>query len=388
MSKEYKFPDGFYWGAATASYQVEGGIYNNDWAEAAKKTNKVPPAGESSDHYNRFEEDFDIAKSLGHNSQRISIEWSRIEQEEGIFNQKEIEHYREVLIAMKKRGLTPLVTLWHFTLPTWFSDNGGFLDKDAPEIFARYCEFVVDELGGDCHFWSTINEPLVIATKGYLQGDWPPFNKNIFKYGRVLQSYAKGHNLAYKRIKAKHPELEIGIVKDNIQFTADGKPWNKLSRAVVDWWWNRRFLNKIKNNLDTIGLNFYFHNQIGKRKVDYPKSDFGWDIDPEGIYHVLMDLKKYNKPIYISEAGIADKEDRYRAEYIKGLIRWTHEAITQGVDVKAFLYWSLIDNFEWAEGYDKHFGLVSFDHVTKERTIRESAYVYKKVCQNNTLVLE
>lgn len=383
-----QFPEGFYWGAASASYQVEGGIYNCDWAQEAEKENaRVPHALESADHYNRYEEDFDLAKSLGHNSTRISIEWARIEPEEGKFDDKEIEHYREVIRAIKTRGMEPFVTLWHFTLPAWLYNRGGMAANDFPEVFARYCEFVTDALCDECKFWSTINEPTVVSTNGYLRGNWPPFVKSFIKLNRVTNNLAAANNLAYKNIKSKYPNLDIGIVKDNIQFDSDWKPWNKFTACIMHKMWNEYFFKKIAGHYDSIGLNYYFYSQFGKKKY-FPKSDMGWDLNPEGIYHVLMDLKKYAKPIYITEAGIADESDTQRAEYIKGMLRWTHKAIEDGLDVRGFMYWSLMDNFEWALGYDKKFGLISFDWETKERKVRQSAYVYKQICEENALNLD
>src|SRR3990167_1120515 len=171
-----EFPEGFYWGAATASYQVEGGIENCDWAQAARE-GKVPPCGRAADHYHRYEADFDIAESLGHNCHRISVEWARIEPEEGKFDEKEIEHYLAVIAALRARHIKPFVTLWHFTLPLWFSESGGWERKDAPEIFARYCGYVARKLGNDCRHFATINEPNVFVSQGWLAGDWPPFVK-------------------------------------------------------------------------------------------------------------------------------------------------------------------------------------------------------------------
>jgi beta-glucosidase len=177
---ERKFPDGFYWGAATASYQVEGGIENNDWAKSARE-GRVPVCGIACDHYNRYEEDFDLAKSLGHTAHRLSIEWARIEPEEGKFDEEAIEHYRKVLKALRARGLKPFVTIWHFTLPLWFSESGGFERKDSPQIFARYAAYAVSKLGDLCEHFSTMNEPNVYASQGWINGEWPPFkiSKNL-----------------------------------------------------------------------------------------------------------------------------------------------------------------------------------------------------------------
>lgn len=382
-----KFPDGFLWGAASASYQVEGGIENNDWAKAARETGKVPPAGSACDHYNRYEQDFDIAKSLGQNCQRISIEWSRIEPQEGEFDQNEIQHYRKVLQVMNERGLKPFVTLWHFTLPVWFSDKGGFEQKEAPEIFARYCAFVTEQLGDLCNNFTTMNEPLVVAGIGYHRGMWPPFKKSKLVTHRVINNLIKSHNLAYKKIKERNSELDIDFVKHNINFVSNWNPINKIISKVADYVWNHRFIKKTIKNTDSIGLNYYTSRFFGV-KNDVPKNDMGWPLNPEGLEQVLVDLKKYKKPVYITEAGIADSKDQYRSDYIKGLVKSVHRAIEKGVDVRAFMYWSILDNFEWVEGFWPRFGLVEIDYETKKRTIRQSAYTYKDICENNGLKLK
>jgi beta-glucosidase len=389
MNKFLKFPEGFLWGAASASYQVEGGIYNNDWAKAAIDTGKVPPADSACDHYNKYEQDFDIAKSLGQNCQRISIEWSRIEPEDGIFNQDEIAHYRKVLQSMNDRGLKSFVTLWHFTIPAWFSEEGGFEQKDAPEKFARYCNFVVGQLNDLCQNFSTINEPLVITGIGYHRGEWPPFKKSKIKAFKVVNQLIRSHNLAYKEIKRENENINVGIVKHNICFVSNWNPWNKIKAAFADYACNCYFLNRTMKNSDSIGINYYTCRFFGV-KNDVPKSDMGWPLNPEGLAKVLVGVKKYNKPVYVTEAGIADEKDQYRSEYIKGLVKSVHEAIESGVDVRGFMYWSILDNFEWAEGFWPRFGLVEIDYKSpdKTRTIRKSAYTYKTVCENNGLKIE
>ncbi|MEX0651842.1 MAG: glycoside hydrolase family 1 protein [Candidatus Paceibacterota bacterium] len=380
------FPEGFYWGASTASYQVEGGIDNNDWARAGREK-LVPEAGVSSDHYHHFEEDFDIAKDLGHTAHRFSIEWSRIEPKEGEFDEKEIEHYREVFKALHKRNIRPFVTLWHFTLPLWLTDKGGVTAKEFPHYFARYGAYVVSKLGDACTDWITINEPLVFAQSGWLRGVWPPFQRgNIPGFMSVQATLVKAHIEAYKKIKAISKKHTVGIVKDNIYFHAHANPLHKILVIFLRWFWNRRFLNKIHTHVDVIGLNYYFHTEFGGRTV-YPKTDMGWDIYPEGIYHTLMELKRYEVPVYIAESGIADADDSHRAQFIKSHLRWCHKALEDGVDVRGYMYWSLLDNFEWVYGYKKRFGLVGIDYKTKERTVRPSAHVYRKICESNMLEL-
>jgi beta-glucosidase len=375
------FPQDFLWGAATASYQVEGGIDNNDWAKAARE-GKLPVCGKAVDHYNRFEEDFDIAKSLHHNTHRFSIEWSRIEPEEGKFNEEEIEHYRKVLQALKQRNIEPFVTLWHFTLPEWFSKKGGFGHVDAPKIFARYAQFVVERLGMEARFWMTINEPLIWASGGYLRGHWPPFQKSFFSFHSIQTQLVKAHISAYRAIKSALPHAQVGIAKHNMFFDSDGKPWNTFAAFIMKWYWNHRFLKRIEKFQDFVGLNFYICKRFGKQR-ECVKTEMDWDIYPLGIYHVLCELKQYKKPIYITESGLADASDTYRANYIRDYLRQVKRAIDKGVNIKGYFYWSLLDNFEWSFGFNKHFGLVSVNPETMERSVRPSAFVYKEIAEKN-----
>ena len=392
MGENIHFPDGFLWGSATSSYQVEGGIENNDWASYAKASEgqggpKILFAGRACDHYNRYEEDFNIARELGQNAHRFSIEWARIEPEEGKFDEIEIEHYRKVLKALRERGIEPFVTLWHFTLPIWFAHISGFENKKAPFYFSRYCEYVVKKLGqgsGVPKFWITINEPTVYASGGFLKGKWPPFFKNPFKFYKVVNKLVMSHNLAYQKIKAVNSAFQIGIASHSLNLESSANPLYRLLVNFLIWFWNHRFLQKIHRHQDFIGLNYYFHKKFGDKTV-YNKSDMGWDIYPKGIYNVLLELKRYHKPVYITENGIADAKDAKRAKFIKEHLYWVNRVINDGVDVRGYFYWSLLDNFEWAGGFGPRFGLVEVDYETMERRIRPSAYEYKKICENNSL---
>lgn len=406
---EKKFPDGFYWGAATASYQVEGGIENNDWAEAARAS-RVPPCGRACDHYDCYQEDFDIAKELGHTAHRFSVEWARIEPEEGKFDHEAISHYRKVLEALKDRNIKPFITIWHFTLPLWFSQSGGFERQDSPEIFARYAAYVVQELGDLCNHFSTMNEPNVFGSNGWLRGTWPPFKrfkltdavsitnsgrsyeaapdkglKPIFLYFRVMKNLARSHNAAYIAIKKISAETEVSVVKQVIVFDADWNPINKIKAAIANYFWTHIFMRRTREYCDSIGLNYYFYTQFGDKR-QWKKTDMDWNFAPERIYDALMMLKSYQKPMFISEAGIADEDDSDRAEYIKKQIEATWQAIQDGADVKGHIYWSLLDNYEWALGFEKRFGLVEINYDTFERKVRPSAYVYKEIIENNGVV--
>lgn len=380
-----QFPEGFYWGAATASYQVEGGIENCDWAKAARE-GKVPVCGRACDHYTRYHEDFDIAKELGHNCHRISIEWARIEPEEGRFDEKEIEHYRAVLAALRERRLKPFITLWHFTLPQWFADKGGFENPHAPEIFARYCAFVTGKLGNDCRHFATMNEPTVYASLGWIRGLWPPFvHRSVLGYWRVMRNLIRAHNMAYTKMKAAAFGVEVGIVHHVVYFHANSNPINRIRAWFMNWISTHHVIRGVYRQCDSIGVNYYQHKKFGDTQT-YPKTDMGWDVYPEGLCGALVMLKRYGRPLWVSEAGIADAADSLRADYITRLIRCMHTAIQEGADVRGYMYWSLLDNYEWAAGFDKRFGLVEINYTNLDRTIRPSAYVYKEIIERNGLI--
>ncbi len=404
-AKELKqFPDDFFWGAASASYQVEGGIENTDWAKAARE-GRVPMCGVACDHYNRYEEDFDLAKSLGHSAHRLSIEWARIEPEEGKFDLEAIEHYKKVCAALQKRGMHPGITLWHFTLPLWFSESGGFERKDAPEIFARYCAFVVDHLKDFCHHYSTMNEPIVFASNGWLRGTWPPFKRfslidsvaitnsgrqhetsttGLFTYFRVVRNLIRAHNAAYDAIKHVLLASDVSVVKHVILFHSNKNPFNRLLAKLLNWQWTHYFMTRVYRKCDSIGLNYYFHRKFGDTAT-YEKTDMDWDIYPEGIEDSLMMLWRYKKPLYVAESGLADARDKYRGDYITRQVQAVWRALQRGVDVRGHFYWSLLDNYEWALGFEKRFGLIEVDYATQKRTIRPSAQVYRKICEENAV---
>jgi beta-glucosidase len=410
-----KFPEKFYWGAATSSHQVEGNN-RNDWREwekqnaqrlakeSAEKFSHLKNwptiqqqaqnsnnyiSGSACDHYNRYEEDFNIAQQLGHNVHRFSIEWSRIEPSEGKFDEKEIEHYRQVILALRERGIEPFVTLWHWTLPVWLAEKGGIQNTSFPTFFERYTETIVKALGTDVKFWITLNEPDVVASHAYLKGVWPPQKKNPFIYYRVLKHLVAAHKLAYQTIKTHDPNAQIGIAKHQIAFQVASKTLiNNILKTIGHFFWNQWFLNHIKNHQDFIGLNHYNRNVINNGFYKNPNkqfTDFGWEFYPEAIYQTLIELKSYKKPIYVTENGIADARDNLREEFIKKSLAAVHRAIQDGVDVRGYFYWSLLDNFEWDKGYWPRFGLVEVDYSTQKRTIRPSALEYARIAKSNSL---
>lgn len=342
-------------------------------------------SGRAADHYHRYEEDFDCARRLGHNAHRFSIEWSRVEPQEGKFDEKEIGHYQNVVRALRARGLEPFVTLSHWTVPRWFRDKDGWLNKESPRYFERYVQKIVSALP-DVRYWLTLNEPDVYSMNAYMRGLWPPQRKGLLSYWRASHRLIEAHLRAYKAIKNNNSGAQVGIAKDNVHFEAVGwNPWNLALKSFADYFWNHYFLNRIAHAQDFIGLNFYFHNRINwwfRKNENKSVSDMGWELYPESFYCVLMDLKRYGKPVYITENGLADADDSRRAEFIRAHIATMKRAMDDGADVRGYFHWSLIDNFEWDKGFWPRFGLIEVDYRTLARRVRPSALAYQSMIEH------
>jgi len=393
MQKELEFPEGFLWGSASSSYQVDGGIENCNWSEKF-------PAGKACNYYESYETYFDIAKNLNQNVHRLSLEWSRIEPKEGEFDREAIEHYGKILMSLRKRNMKTMVTLWHYTTPVWLEEKGGWTNFKTPGYFQRYAELVVKQLSEYVDFWITINEPMILASFSYINGAFPPQKKNDYiGCGKAVFNCAEAHKKAYRSIKKIAPTAKVGMA-ENYTFVETFDKNSAINKAVVytyDFIRNRMFLEYTKKQQDFIGVNFYFHEKIGiknkwplvdNRNDNEVVSDLGWDIYPRGIYEVLKKMKKYDLPIYITENGVADEKDRLRTTFIKDHLKWIHKAIKEGADVRGYLYWSLLDDFEWEHGFEPRFGLVEMDFEDLSYKIRPSALEYAKICKDNKLIIE
>lgn len=382
----------FLWGAATSAHQVEGNNVHSDWWNWEKRTPGAHRSGRAADHYNRYAEDFKLARSLGHNAHRLSLEWSRIEPATGQWSRQAIDHYRDVLRQLRYQGLTTFVTLHHFTNPEWFARRDGWVSADSPELFERYVRFVAQQLGEYVDFWVTINEPIVYVSQAYWGRRWPPRERSVYKSLRVISHMAKAHRRAYRVLHTYTPYTPVGFSKHAIAYLPEHTKHldDRLVAGMEDWWFNHRFFELVGDTFDYVGLNYYFTKKLRvklfpPRLADMPwdgaKSDMGWPIRPEGLTHVLLHMKRYNKPIYITENGLADRSDQKRAEFIRSHLRAVEVAQAKGVDVRGYLHWSLLDNFEWSDGFDPRFGLVEVDYDTMERRPRPSAYVYKAIIE-------
>lgn len=394
------FPPGFLWGAATSAYQVEGGNAHSDWWEFEKKQPPEKRSGEACDQYNRYEEDFSWAKKLNHNAHRLSIEWSRIEPEEGEFSEAEIEHYKKVLKSLKDKDIKVMLTLWHFTLPKWVADKGGWESTKCVHYFIRFVEKIVPSIKEYVDFWITVNEPGVYSWGAYSAGLWPPQRKSLWSQFKVIWNLASAHKKAYKIIHHLDPNAKVGMA--NNVFSVKVSQEHSVLQHFLVWLYdisgNHSFyLLTGKNTHDFLGLNYYFHQRIGKLESSWlpkfldPKkarrdiSDLGWELYPEGIFDILNDFSSYDKPIYITENGLASTNDDRRARFLVGYLQHIYHAISKGVDVRGYFYWSLVDNFEWHEGFEPRFGLIEVNYETQKRTPRPSAHLYAEIIQHNSI---
>ncbi len=400
------FPKNFYWGASTAAHQVEGGLHNdwtvwelahakqlakgashklswlNNWADI--KSQAENPAnyvsGEGVDHYNRYKEDFDIIGQLNMNALRFGIEWARLEPEEGQWDEAVLQHYRDYLQQLRARNIEPFLNIWHWTVPVWFEEKGAFTKKANLDYFLRFVQKISDELGADLNHILTLNEPNVYSSMGYLTADRPPFEKSPWKALISYRNLAKAHKRAYTLLKQAHPHLQVGMAVQlgNIQAKRGHSFFDVLTTRVMRYAWNWWFLRRIRNHQDFVGVNYYFTDYYQNFKRHNPKAplnDLGWYMEPEGIYPLLLRTwAHFKKPIIITENGVADAHDQYRRWWIEETVIAMERALSEGVDLRGYFHWSLLDNFEWESGWWPKFGLVEVDreHGMK-RTIRPSA---------------
>lgn len=387
------FPEGFLWGASTSSHQVEGGNTLNDWWAFEQRGGVPEPSGAACDQYHLYEADFDLAVELGHSAHRLSIEWSRIEPQRGVFNADEIDHYVRVLAALKDRGLVTFVTMHHFTNPLWFAQAGGWTWSGAPECFGAYVARVAPALSPYVDFWMTINEPTQVAFAGYIFGEWPPARHfDIPGAYRQIDTMAAAHRVAAEAIKTAHPGAQVGFsdIQFNWRCENPASRWQRAVHRFIDDFSNHRFCDQVKDCADFIGVQYYHTLKVGWRPYGpghlsgVETTDIGWNISPEGLEAVTTACwQRYGLPIYITENGLADAADTKRTAFIRDHLAALARAIDGGADVRGYLHWSLVDNFEWAMGFTPRFGLVAIDYVTQQRTPRPSARAYKEIISGN-----
>lgn len=428
-----KFGNGFLMGAATAAHQVEGNNKNSDYwtMEHMKYTSFAEASLDAVDHYNRYEEDIKMMAEAGLNAYRFSVEWARIEPQKGVFDENEVEHYRKVLECCKNHGIEPVVTLLHFTSPRWLIEEGGWENEGTIGLFAKYCKYVAEKLGSYMHYVCTINEAnmgLQIAsisarykaqmmakmqqgaaspgageeaaksTEGTVQvglnmqkmmenmqkqaqenmevfGVTTP---QVFVSGRTPEGdilVMKAHQAARKAIKEANPDLQVGITLSlhDIQAKEGGE-----DRAKEEW--NEEFshyLPYIKED-DFFGLQNYTRSVFDENGIcaapeDAKLTQMDYEIYPQALEACIRKVyKELNIPIMITENGIAVDDDTVRVDFINKATDGVANCIADGIPVIGYMYWSLMDNFEWQKGYSMTFGLIAVDRATQKRTAKPS----------------
>lgn len=420
MTGRLSFPPDFLWGTATASHQVEGGNVNNEWWAWEQQGGRIfdgTVSGLACDHYHLYRQDFDLLADLHQNAHRLSLEWSRIEPRPGEFDPDAIRHYRDVLEYLRFRGIEPVVTIHHFTHPRWFTERGGWENVEAVEAFARYVRKVVEVYGDLVRYWVTINEPVIYTTMGYLAGLWPPGKVSFRLAFVVLHNLILAHARAARILHERSPRGDVQVgVAHHVRVFDPYRPFLPADHLVArlgEACFNRSVLQAMfdghfhfplgwgdvpdgDNALDFIGLNYYsrematfdfrrFRSYCGSYFAHpaHPKTSAGWEIYPEGMYRALKFLARYNKPILVTENGVADENDELRPAFLVSHLQELHHAVAEGVPVQGYLHWSAIDNFEWAEGRRLRFGLIHVDYDTQARTVKPSGEIYAKICAAN-----
>lgn len=392
------FPDGFLWGASTAGHQVEGGNVNAElwpmeWAEPSMFTE---PSLDACDHYHRYPEDIALLADLGLNAYRFSFEWSRIEPEPGAFSYAALDHYKRMVTTCLEHDVTPVVTYCHFTTPRWFADRGGWAAADAPGRFGTYAERVTEHVGDLVPWVITLNEPNLMAMlehtgvlpMGSATGSLGEGNRMGMLSGPVEQMAAI-HRAARDAVKTGPGDAAVGwsLALVDLQPSEDGEDrWRSARQgAALDWL-------EVSRDDDVVGVQTYSRQTIGPEGQlpvpdDVPQMQTGWEVYPPALGHtVRLAAEHAGVPVLVTENGMATDDDEARIAYTRGALEGLQQAMADGVDVRGYLHWTFLDNFEWTAGYSKTFGLVAFDRRTFERTVKPSARWLGEVARANAIV--
>lgn len=427
-----RFPDDFLWGAATSAHQVEGGNHRNDWWRFEHRSPDVPrdlQSGDACRHWERYDADFALAAADGHTAHRLSLEWSRIEPERDRVDDAALAHYRDVLDSLRRHGLTPIVTLSHFTLPLWIADQGGWENPATIDAFVAFVRRCARAYGARVDWWCTINEPEVLAFRAYSEGVWPPSRRDDSAALVVIAHQLEAHGRAYH---ALHEEdradadgdgvaARVGFAKHLVQLEPlrAWSPLDRLRAHFEDRVFNesvlrapragsialsipgarsvRRAAPALANSLDWLGLNYYTRWMVdGAGAVPHvarrgaKRTELGWEIYPQGLALAARRAAGVGVPVLVTEHGFADRDDTQRPRALVESLAALGREIDRGTRVLGYLHWSLMDNFEWADGAHAHFGLygvdLAVDPAGRRRT--RSAELFSRIARANAVTAE
>jgi beta-glucosidase len=386
------FPDRFVWGTATAAHQTEGGNWNNDWWawEHAPNTVVEEVSGDACDHYWRYPRDLDLLVDLGFGAYRFSLEWSRIEPEDGEWSTAQLDHYGRMIDACHERGLLPVVTFHHFTTPRWLADRGGWADATTAERFAAFCERAGTVLGDRIGMACTINEPNIVPLMGYLMGMFPPGRtQDLDGYARATDVLVDAHRRAVEALKACPGDFPVGMTLSMSDWAAEPGHEDKIDEYRSHH--EDVYLEAARGD-DFFGVQAYSRTRVGERGVlgpepGVPVLDMGYEYWPraaEASIRHAVDMT--GAPVYVTENGIGTDDDELRIRYLRESLEGVARTIADGLDVRGYFHWSLMDNFEWAFGYRMKFGIVGVDRLTQVRNVKPSARWLSAVIRANALV--
>ena len=385
------FPEGFRWGTATAAHQVEGGNWNNDWWawEHDPASPCVEPSGDACDHWHRYPDDIAMLAGFGFTSYRFSLEWSRIEPEEGEFSMAALDHYRRMCASCREQGIEPVVTFHHFTSPRWVASRGGWADPATADRFARFCARATDHLGDLMGRACTINEPNVVALYGYAAGVFPPGRRDRALRRAVNDIFVDAHRKAVEAIRSGPGRVPVGVTLSMIDYQAvDGGEERRdhLRRHMEDV-----FLEATEGD-DFVGVQTYSRTRVGPEGVVGPEPGvrttlMGYEFWPEALEATIRRAWEVTRglPVVVTESGIGTTKDEERIEYVGRALDGVLACLDDGLDVRGYTYWSALDNFEWALGYRPTFGLVAVDRASQRRTPKPSAHWLGDVARRNAL---
>jgi beta-glucosidase len=378
--REVHFPDGFFWGTSTSAYQIEGGGDNTDWwrYERAEGTRAVDQCGDACDSWHRYEEDLDLTARLGLNSFRLSIEWARIEPERGVISQEALDHYRRVLEACHARSIIPVVTLHHFTLPLWVADLGGFENPDIASWMGDYALVVGRSLGDLIGVACTVNEPNILALMGYLLGFFPPQVQDWNRFVEVNTTMRSCHFAMRDALRSTPGNYPIGLPLSMQEYEA--LPGGEDLVSMIRHEMEDEYLRVLGDD-DYVGVQCYTKLLIGPEGLveptDQELTEMGYLFWPQCVEYTIRRAASFTDvPIIMTENGIGTSDDDQRIRYLSAALAGLANVLRDGIDVRGYFQWSLLDNFEWTLGYAPKFGIVSVDRTTFERTPKPSAQWY------------
>ena len=385
------FPDGFLWGTATAAHQVEGANWNNDWWawEHAPGTPCAEPSADACDHWHRYRDDIRLLADLGFNAYRFSVEWSRIEPEDGEFSRVALDHYLDMCATCRDLGVAPIVTLHHFTSPRWVAAAGGWAEPATAGRFARFAERVARHLGAEMAWACTFNEPNWVVTNGYYLGMWPPGSKRDRDAGRrATDTFLDAHRRSVDAIRGAAPGVPVGLTLSMTE--AEALPGGESQRDRFLANMEDPYLEAARGD-DFLGVQVYTRIRFG---ADGPvlaeegvrTTLMGYEFWPEALEACLRRAAEVSGvPLLVTENGIGTVDDPERIEYVGRALRGVLACLGDGLDVRGYVYWSLLDNFEWVLGYRPTFGLVAVDRNTQARTAKPSASWLGAIARANEL---